>query len=131
MGHITGRVRRSRDDRASGIGQTVDKAFPCTARPDIAAIQQNFATGLHGRTDLAQLSLILGHIPRMQGGIAQQQQAAVAVGNDADRSDVVHAFQGIGDLLHAIVIGIEDHHFHISHCGGHDRLIIRHPGIDE
>lgn len=54
-----------------------------------------------------QFSCVLIEVALEQGAVPQEQYPAVAMRNDADRIDVAHSLQRIGDLFHAVLVRVE------------------------
>ncbi|CAH0243337.1 hypothetical protein SRABI112_02922 [Pseudomonas mediterranea] len=116
---------------AGQLRQRIDQLQATLALGGVAAIDQDIATGVHVLADLGQHLGAGLDVVRRQIGIAQPQITGVAVGDDLHRADALVGVQVIGDLLQAVLGGVQLHDLGAGRHAFEQAGGILDPGIDE
>ena len=127
-------MRRGGDARpAGGIRKLLQERDARRVLRDIAAVELDRSARPQRRADCRQVALVLRDRPGVEDGVAQFERAVAAMRDDVDRGEVadVVARQVVGDLLHAVFVGIEDDRLHARLDRSRKELSVRNIAFDK
>jgi hypothetical protein len=130
----TDNVRGGGDVRDPGRSRKIaEERIAGTVLRHVATIQQQVAARRECGADRGELRLVGGNIARTQQRAAELQLAIGAIRNDGDGGEVLDIvlLQIIGDLLHAVRVGVENDYRHARLHAVREDLVVGHAAFDE
>ncbi|MNE40068.1 hypothetical protein D3C80_1340560 [compost metagenome] len=111
--------------------QGVDKTQAALAFGGVATVDQDIAADVHVLADVGQHRAAGRNVVGRQVGVAQPQVTGIAVGNDLHRTDALMLAEVVGDLLQAVLAGVELNHLS-ARCYALEQAVgFLDPAIDE
>ncbi|MCY1519004.1 hypothetical protein D9M68_537420 [compost metagenome] len=120
-----------RDISSSGHGQAVDERPPFPVGAHLATVEQDVALAVQGLADGIEQVAAAGKVAAVQPVVAQLDLADIAMAEDVDGVDAAATVEVVGDLLQAVLVRLQHHHFGAGFEAVDELPIVLYLAVDE